>query len=686
MSEDLPVSALTAPAAAAELARLAQVIAQHNTAYYQQDAPQISDADYDALVQRNAQIEAAFPDLVRADSPSLRVGARAAAGFGKISHSRPMLSLDNVFSDDEALEFAARVRRFLNLPDDADVRFRAEAKIDGLSCALRFEGGVLVHGATRGDGAVGEAVTANLAAVTGLVHRVPATVPAVAEVRGEVYISKAGFAELNARQAETGGKIFANPRNAAAGSLRQLDPAVSAARPLAFICHGWGEMSSLPGDTQSAVMAAIGGWGFDIGDLALGDASMADCLAFTADLERRRSELPFDIDGVVYKVERLDWQERLGQVARSPRWAVAHKFPAEQAQTRLEAIDIQVGRTGALTPVARLAPVTVGGVVVTNATLHNEDEIARLDVRVGDSVRVQRAGDVIPQLLGVVPGDGPRGPAFRFPDHCPACGSTAVREADEAVRRCTGGLTCPAQRHERLRHFVGRNAFDIEGLGTERLEQFAAAGLIDGPASLFRLDRAALLALPGFKDKSVDKLLAAIDERRQVGLDRFLFGLGIRHVGEVTARDLARAFGSAGAVQAAAQGPDAVNRLTSVPGIGAVVAEALIDFFAEPHNQDTVAALLAQVTPQPLPAVKQTGLSGQTIVFTGALEKFTREAAEAQAEQLGAKTSGSVSAKTSLLVAGPGAGSKLAKAQGLGIRIVDEDGWLALVAAAQAEA
>jgi DNA ligase (NAD+) len=685
MTHDLPVAALTEAEAAAELARLAEAIAQHSAAYYQEDAPKISDADYDALVQRNAAIEAAFPDLVRADSPSFRVGAKPAAGFGKISHSRPMLSLDNVFSDEEAMEFAARVRRFLNLPDDADVRFRAEAKIDGLSCALRFEGGRLVHGATRGDGAVGEEVTANLAAVTGLAHRVPETAPAVTEIRGEVYMTKSGFAALNERQAQAGAKIFANPRNAAAGSLRQLDPAVSAARPLAFIVHGWGEMSSLPGATQSDVMAAIGGWGFDTGAYALGDASMAQCLAFTADLERRRAELPFDIDGVVYKVERLDWQERLGQVARSPRWAVAHKFPAEQAETTLEAIDIQVGRTGALTPVARLAAVTVGGVVVTNATLHNEDEIARLDVRVGDRVRVQRAGDVIPQVLGVVPGDAPRGPAFVFPDHCPACGSTAVREEDEAVRRCTGGLTCPAQRHERLRHFVSRNAFDIEGLGTERLELFAAAGLIDGPASLFRLERERLLALPGFKEKSVDKLLAAIDERRQVSLDRFLFALGIRHVGEVTARDLARAFKSAEAVQAAAMGDDAVNRLTAVNGIGAVVAEALIDFFAEPHNQETLAALLAEVSPQPLPEVKQTGLSGKTIVFTGSLEKFTREEAEAQAELLGAKTSGSVSSKTSLLVAGPGAGSKLAKAQALGIQVVDEDGWLALVAAAQAE-
>ena len=680
-----PPDTMSEAEAAAEMARLAQAIAHHSEAYYAKDAPQISDADFDALVARNAALEAAFPHLLRADSPSFRVGAKPAAGFGKITHSRPMLSLDNVFSDAEAREFAARVKRFLNLPEDADVRFRAEAKIDGLSCALRFENGRLLHGATRGDGSVGEEVTANLANVSGLVHRLPEGAPAIAEVRGEVYMTKAGFAALNERQAQTGGKIFANPRNAAAGSLRQLDPSVSASRPLAFIVHGWGEMSGLPGDTQTAVTAAIAGWGFDTGALAVGDASMDACLAFTADLERRRADLPFDIDGVVYKVERLDWQERLGQVARSPRWAVAHKFPAEKAETTLLAIDIQVGRTGALTPVARLEPVTVGGVVVTNATLHNEDEIARLDVRAGDRVRVQRAGDVIPQILGVVPSDAPRGAAFVFPDHCPACGSTAVREEDGAVRRCTGGLTCPAQRHERLRHFVSRNALDIEGLGTERLELFAAEGLIESPADIFRLKdkRDRLLSLPGFKEKSVDTLLAAIDERRTVSLDRFLFALGIRHVGEVTARDLARAFRSAEAVQQAAMADDAVHRLTAVNGIGGVVAQALIDFFAEPHNRETLADLLAEVTPEPLPEIRQTGLSGMTIVFTGALEKGTREEAEAQAELLGAKTSGSVSSKTSLLVAGPGAGSKLAKAQALGIKVVDEDGWLALVAEAE---
>jgi len=669
--------------AAAELAQLAAAIAHHSSLYYHKDAPSISDAQFDALVQRNAAIEAAFPHLVREDSPSYRVGAKPAAGFGKITHSRPMLSLDNVFSDAEALEFVGRVKRFLNLPEDADVRFRAEAKIDGLSCALRFERGRLVHGATRGDGAVGEDVTANLAKVTGLMHQLPAGVPDVVELRGEVYMTKAGFAALNERQAASAAKIFANPRNAAAGSLRQLDPAVSASRPLAFILHGWGEMSTVPGETQSAVTDVIGGWGFDTGNLALGNATMEQCLAFTADMERGRAALPFDIDGVVYKVERLDWQERLGQVARSPRWAVAHKFAAEQAETTLIAIDIQVGRTGALTPVARLEPVTVGGVVVTNATLHNEDEINRLDVRVGDRVRVQRAGDVIPQVLGVVPSDAPRGGPYVFPDHCPVCGSTAVREEGEAVRRCTGGLTCPAQAHERLRHLVSRNALDIEGLGTERLEQFAAAGLITGPVDIFRLHRRRdeLLALPGFKERSVDKLLDAIAARRGVGLDRFLFALGIRHVGEVTARDLARAFGSADAVAAAAQAEDGAAQLTAVNGIGPVVAEALIDFFAEPHNRETFAALLDEVQPTPLPAAKASALTGKTVVFTGSLTSLSRAEAQAQAEELGAKAAGSVSAKTDLVVAGADAGSKRAKAEALGVRVIDEAEWLALVAA-----
>ncbi len=678
------IARLTPEAAAEELARLASKIARHNALYHREDAPQISDADYDALVRRNAGIEAAFPDLVRADSPSRLVGSTPAAGFGKITHSKPMLSLDNVFSDDEAHEFVARVRRFLGLATDEPVALLAEAKIDGLSCSLRYETRRLASGATRGDGTTGEDVTANVRHIVGLPMVLPSDAPAIVEVRGEVYMRKTDFAALNERQAAAGAKVFANPRNAAAGSLRQLDAGITAARPLAFLAHGWGEMAAVPGDTQSAVMAAIGGWGFDIGDLRASCPDVAAALAFTRSIEARRADLPFDIDGVVYKVERLDWQARLGQVARSPRWAVAHKFAAEQAETTLLAIDIQVGRTGALTPVARLVPVTVGGVVVTNATLHNGDEIARLDVRVGDRLRVQRAGDVIPQILGVVPGAGERTAAFVFPEICPVCGSHAVREAGEVVVRCTGGLTCAAQRNERLRHFVSRQAFDIEGLGAERIEAFAGAGLIATPADIFRLTAAQLLALPGFKAKSVENLLAAIAARRTIGLDRFFFALGIRHVGETTGRDLARALGSADALRevatAAADDTEARGRLTDIGGIGTVVAQALIDFFGEPHNRATFADLLAEVTPEPLVAAKVTALTGQTVVFTGALTALTRDEARAQAEALGAKVAGSVSARTGLVVAGADAGSKRAKAEALGVRVIDEAEWQALVA------
>jgi DNA ligase (NAD+) len=674
--------------AAAELARLAAGIADHNRRYHAEDAPTISDADYDALVRRNAAIEAQFPHLVREDSPSSRVGAPVAAGFGKVVHSRPMLSLDNVFTDEEARDFVGRVRRFLGLSPEQPVALLAEAKIDGLSASLRYEDRRLVTASTRGDGAVGENVTANARHIIGLPMVLPSFAPDVVEVRGEVYMLKSEFAAMNARAAAAGDKQFANPRNAAAGSLRQLDPAVTATRPLGFIAHGWGEMSSAFADTASAAMAAIHEWGFDIGTLRRSCADIDEALAFTRDIEARRADLPFDIDGVVYKVERLDWQARLGQVSRSPRWATAHKFAAEQAETTLLAIDIQVGRTGALTPVARLVPVTVGGVVVTNATLHNGDEIARLDVRVGDRVRVQRAGDVIPQILGVVPGAGERTAAFVFPEICPVCGSHAVREAGEVVVRCTGGLTCAAQRNERLRHFVSRQAFDIEGLGAERIEAFAGAGLIATPADIFRLTAAQLLALPGFKAKSVENLLAAIAARRTIGLDRFFFALGIRHVGETTGRDLARALGSADALRevalAAADDAEARGRLTDIGGIGTVVAQALIDFFAEPHNQATFADLLAEVTPEPLVAAKVTALTGQTVVFTGALTALTRDEARAQAEALGAKVAGSVSARTGLVVAGADAGSKRAKAEALGVRVIDEAEWQALVAEAAA--
>ena len=674
--------------AAGELARLAALIARHAAAYHRDDAPTISDADYDALVRRNAVIEAAFPNLTRADSPSILVGSAPAAGFAKVVHSRPMLSLDNVFSNDEAREFVARVRRFLGLGDDAPVALLAEAKIDGLSASLRYEGGVLVTAATRGDGAVGENVTVNIAHVSGLPMRLPPGAPDIVEVRGEVYMRRDAFLALNVRQAATGGKVFANPRNAAAGSLRQLDAGITASRPLAFMAHGWGDIGGDLPESHAAVMAMLAGWGFDIGDQRARCADIDAALAFTRAIEAARADLPFDIDGVVYKVDRRDWQARLGQVARSPRWATAHKFAAEQAETKLLAIDIQVGRTGAMTPVARLAPVTVGGVVVTNATLHNADEIARLDVRVGDRVRVQRAGDVIPQVLAVVPGGTTRGAPFVFPATCPVCGAHAVREAGEVATRCTGGLTCAAQRNERLRHFVSRLAFDIEGLGSERIEMFAAAGLIATPGDIFRLanHRATILAWKGFKPVSVDKLLAAIEARRSVGLDRFLFALGIRHVGEVTARDLARAFGSAGAVRdaalAAADDTEARGALTDIGGIGPIVAATLIDFFAEPHNQASVADLLAQVTPTALAATRTTALTGQTLVFTGSLATLTRDEARAQAEALGAKVAGSVSARTDLVIAGADAGAKRVKAKALGVRVIDEAEWRAIIASA----
>jgi len=692
---------------AAELAALAAQIAEHAARYHRDDAPTISDADYDALVRRNAELEAAYPELVRADSPSRIVGAAPRAGFGKVVHSRPMLSLDNAFDDADAAEFAVRVRRFLRLGDDDPLVLTAEPKIDGLSLSLVYHDGVLMTAATRGDGATGEDVTANVAAIADIPQRLPPGAPVTLEVRGEVYMAKADFIALNAAQAAAGSRTFANPRNAAAGSLRQLDVTVTRARPLRFLAHGWGEASALPADTQSGVMAAFAAWGFPVIDRLAVCATLADALAVYRAVEADRAVLPFDIDGVVYKVDRLDLQARLGQVARSPRWALAHKFPAERATTRLLAIDIQVGRTGQLTPVARLEPVGVGGVIVTNATLHNEDEIARKDVRVGDTVMIQRAGDVIPQVLGPVVGDGQRGPAFEFPTTCPACGSLAVRDAGEVARRCTGGLICPAQRVERLRHFVGRRAFDIDGLGAERIELFVAEGLIATPADIFRLrdHRAALVARKGFDAPSVDKLLAAIDARRHVGLDRFVFALGMRHVGEVTARDLARAFATwpvfaeriaalealrGAAIPAIGESDDRFRRrvaadlagIVAVGGVGPEIAAALADFFAEAHNRTLVNDLLREVTVDPVAAATVAStVSGKTVVFTGTLEAMSRDEARAQAERLGARVAASVSARTDLVVAGPGAGSKAAKAAALGIEVIDEAGWQAIVAA-----
>lgn len=699
---------MTDEEAAAELERLAKEIARHNRLYHGEDDPEISDADYDRLVRRNAELEALFPHLVRRDSPSRKVGAAPAANLAKVRHALPMLSLENAFSGEEVGEFVARVRRFLNLGAGDEVALTAEPKIDGLSCSLRYEKGKLALAATRGDGTTGEDVTANVRTIGDIKQKLAGKLPAIFEVRGEVYMSKADFAALNQRQAASGGKIFANPRNAAAGSLRQKDPSITAARPLRFLAHGWGEASALPGESQMEVMRAIAAWGLPVTEDFQRFADLESVLAFYRAIEAKRADFPFDIDGVVYKLDRLDWQRRLGQVSKAPRWAIAHKFPAERAETTLEAIDIQVGRTGKLTPVARLTPVSVGGVTVTNATLHNEDEIGRLGVRVGDRVLIQRAGDVIPQVLENLTPDAVRAP-YVFPNHCPECGSEAVREEGEVDTRCTGGLICPAQRVERLRHFVSRHALDIEGLGLVSIETFFRDGILQSPADIFRLHekRTLLLERERWAETSVDNLIAAIDARRTPPLDRFLFALGIRHVGEVTARDLARRYVSLDGLMAMIDRALAVRdelepvlgeperkflqrrnkavvAAVETPNIGPEVANALLDFFEEPHNRQVLEDLRdAGVQPQDLIWETRTSpVSGKTLVFTGALETLSRDEAKAQAEALGAKVAGSVSAKTDLLVAGPGAGSKLKKAQELGVEVIDEAAWNALVAQA----
>ncbi len=697
-----PVADLTEAEAAAELARLAAEIAHHDALYYQADAPEISDADYDALRQRNTAIEARFPTLVRADSPSKRIGAAVADGFGKVRHRVPMLSLANAFSDEDVLDFVSRVKRFLGLDGDATLIFTAEPKIDGLSISIRYERGILVEAATRGDGAEGERVTDNVRTIRDIPHTlIGQNVPTVVEVRGEIYISHEDFQKLNAQQAAAGAKVFANPRNAAAGSLRQLDAHVTASRPLRFFAYAWGEMTELPAATQHGVLAALEGWGLPVNPLTRLCRNVDELLAFYHEMADRRASLGYDIDGVVYKVNSLSYRERLGFVARSPRWAIAHKFPAEQATTVLQAIEIQVGRTGALTPVAKLAPITVGGVVVSNATLHNEDEIARKDIRVGDTVVVQRAGDVIPQVVSVVLAKRPAGAKpFEMPHTCPVCGSHAVRERDEeggetgVVRRCTGGLVCPAQAKERLKHFVSRLAFDIEGLGAEKIELFFDDGLIRSPADIFTLQRrdatsdTPLAQRKGFGARSVEKLFAAINERREIALERFLYALGIRYVGEQTAKDLARAFGTFEAFQKAVQAAviggknsDAYAEIDAIDGIGETVIDALIDFFSEPHNTDALAALLKEVRVLPAERVAaHSPIAGKTVVFTGALEKLSRQEAKAQAERLGAKVAGSVSKKTDYVIAGADAGSKLAKARELGVTVLSEDDWLAMLA------
>jgi DNA ligase (NAD+) len=696
--QNTPPDELTQAQAKTELKRLAQEIAAHDERYYQNDAPTISDADYDALRRRNAAIEARFPALVLADSPSRRVGARPARGFAKLRHAVPMLSLDNAFSDEDVTDFVDRIRRFLRLPADEPLAFTAEPKIDGLSLSLRYEGGRLVNGATRGDGIEGEDVTANVKTLENIPHELRGRrVPARCDIRGEVYMTKSAFLALNERQQEAGKQMFANPRNSAAGSLRQLDASITASRPLGFFAYAWGEMSELPEKTQHGMLDWFARCGFTTNPLMKRCNSVEELLEFHREIELARGTLDYDIDGVVYKVDRLDWQERLGFVSRTPRWAIAHKFPAQRATTIVRDIDIQVGRTGALTPVAKLEPVTVGGVVVQNATLHNADEIARLDVRIGDTVEVQRAGDVIPQVLGVVlekrPSDAK---PYRFPTKCPCPLHTPViRETtatgeEGAVTRCTGEFACPYQRMEHLRHFVSRRAFDIEGLGEKQIALFYDEGWVKEPADIFTLEarnkKIKLEDYEGFGETSVRNLFGAINTRREIALERFIYALGIRHIGETTAQALARGYGTweafHDAARAVAKGDaEAREDMDALDQIGDTVIDAIASYFGESHNVKMVERLTEHVR---IGAAERprtdSAIAGKTVVFTGTLEKMTRDEAKAMAERLGAKVSGSVSKKTDIVVAGPGAGSKLAKAKEFGVDVLSEDEWLKLVA------
>ncbi len=677
-----------------ELEALAREIARHDLAYHQKDAPEISDADYDALKKRNSDIEVLFPDHIRDDSPSKRVGAAVATGFSKVTHALPMLSLGNVFSEDDYREFIDGIRRFLKeLHDDPDAPLEmvAEPKIDGLSISLRYENGIFVQGATRGDGATGEDVTTNVRTMKDFPETLPGDVPGVLEVRGEVYMSGSDFLALNAAQEKVGEKVFANPRNAAAGSLRQLDSSITARRPLSFFAYALGEVSAPIADTHWGILEKLKSWSFPTNSQTTLCADISDVLAFYNRLNGERAALGYDIDGIVYKVNRLDYQERLGFVSRAPRWAIAHKFPAEKATTVINAIDIQVGRTGALTPVARLAPVTVGGVVVSNATLHNEDEIIRKDVRIGDTVVIQRAGDVIPQVVEVVAEKRPAtSEPYVFPDTCPECGSHAIREEGEVARRCTGGLVCPAQAVERLKHFVSRNAFDIEGMGGKHVEAFIAGGLITSPADIFRLAAQAdmLSKKEGWGGKSVENLIASIEERRSITLDRFIYALGIPQVGQATARLLAKQYGSLDSWRSAMRdakihGSEAFGDLTNIDGIGPSVAEDLIEFFDEEHNRHVVADLEAELTIEDFiaPDIDSSAIAGKTMVFTGSLETMSRGEAKAKAESLGAKVAGSVSKKTDYVVVGADAGSKARRAQELGVTCLSEQEWLDLVGA-----
>ncbi len=693
------IATLTKAKAKVELKRLALTIEGHNVRYYQQDAPTISDADYDALRQRILAIEEKFPELVSSDSPTQTVGAAPTRGFAKIEHAVPMLSLGNAFSDEDVSEFVTRIRRFLKLDAEDFPAIVAEPKIDGLSLSLRYESGKLVKAATRGDGFTGEDVTANVRTLKDIPNILNGKAPAACEIRGEVYMLKSDFLTLNKKQEESGDTIFANPRNSAAGSLRQKDVTITASRPLKFFAYAWGEMSDVPADTQHGMLKWLETCGFSVNPLIKRCHSIDDLLAFYKSIGEQRAALGYDIDGVVYKIDRLDWQERLGFAGRAPRWAIAHKFAAEQATTVLEKIEIQVGRTGALTPVARLTPVTVGGVVVQNATLHNADEIARKDVREGDTVIVQRAGDVIPQIVSVLLDKRPTNATpYVFPDKCPICSSHVASEDGEVVRRCTGGLICPAQAVEKLKHFVSRLAFDIDGLGDKQIQEFYDDGRVMHPVDIFTLEkrdaRAAkkLADRDGYGEVSVRNLFAAIDARRRIDLNRLIFALGIRHIGEGNAKLLARHYGSMDAFReamiAAAAGQsdegntsEAYQDLNDIDGVGDIVAEALVEFFAEPRNVTALNDLideLDEVIPVAL-AATDSPVAGKTVVFTGSLEKFTRDEAKARAERLGAKVAGSVSKKTDYVVAGDDAGSKLKKATELGVAVLTEDEWLKLI-------
>jgi DNA ligase (NAD+) len=692
-----PVEGLNEAQAKAELKRLASEIAAHDRRYYQQAAPTISDAQYDALRQRNDAIERRFPALVRPDSPSRRVGARPGGGFAKVRHTVPMLSLSNAFADNEVADFVKRVRRLLALDTEAPLAFTVEPKIDGLSCSLRYVQGRLVRAATRGDGTEGEDVTENVKALKDIPAQLAVAHPlAVCEIRGEVYMAHADFFALNRRQEEEGKPLFANPRNAAAGSLRQLDPSITASRPLKFFAYAWGEMSEMPATTQSAMIEYFAAAGLRTNPLTKLCDTLEAMLATYRDIEMQRATLGYDIDGVVYKLDRLDWQERLGFVSRSPRWALAHKFPAEQATTLVRSIEIQVGRTGALTPVAKLEPVTVGGVVVTNATLHNADEIVRKDVRIGDTVTIRRAGDVIPQVLAVVMEKRPaQTEPFAFPHTCPCplrtpiVRDTTASGEQGAIARCTGEFACPSQTIEHLRHFVSRRAFDIDGLGEKQIAAFFEHGWIKEPTDIFTLEaRNASIRLEeqeGYGDLSVGNLFGAIRARREIALDRFIFALGIRHVGESTARLLAHTFGSWAAflelcVRLAAGDERARQELDAIDQIGDAVIDSLSAYFAEEHNRGIVKRLTAQVRIEDAERPKvQSAVAGKTVVFTGSLETMSRDEAKAMAERLGAKVAGSVSKKTDYVVAGPGAGSKLDKARAAGVQVLSEQDWFDLV-------